>query len=148
MSSLVETIGDATKVAMKARDKQRVAALRLVNAEIKRFEVDKRQTPTDDDVLDLLNRMVKQRNDSLKAYVEAKREDLAEQERYELGVLEEFMPTKLGADEIAAMVQDAITKTGAEGMKDMGKVMGLLTEPLKGRADMGAVSAQVKALLG
>ena len=148
MSSLVETISDATKVAMKARDKQRVAALRLVNAEIKRFEVDKRQTPTDDDVLDLLNRMVKQRNDSLTAYVEAKREDLAEQERYELGVLEEFMPAKLGADEIAAMVQDAITKTGAAGMQDMGKVMGLLKEPLKGRADMGAVSAQVKALLG
>jgi len=148
MASLVLTISDATKVAMKARDKQRVAALRLVNAEIKRFEVDNRKSPTDEDVLDLLNRMVKQRNDSLKAYTEAQREDLAEQERYELGVLQDFMPSPLDADEITALVKDAIANSGATGMQDMGKVMGLLKEPLKGRADMGAVSSQVRALLG
>ena len=148
MASLVLTISDATKVAMKARDKQRVAALRLINAEIKRFEVDTRQTPTDEDVLDLLNRMVKQRNDSLKAYTEAQREDLAEQERYELGVLQDFMPSPLSSDEITALVKDAIANSGATGMQDMGKVMGLLKEPLKGRADMGAVSGQVRALLG
>lgn len=147
MSSLALQISEATKAAMKARDKQRVAALRLVNAEIKRFEVDKRQTPTDDDVLDLLNRMVKQRNDSLKAYVEAEREDLAEQERYELTVLQDFMPSALSDDEIASLVQDAIKQIGASGMQDMGKVMALLKEPLKGRADMGQVSAQVKKLL-
>lgn len=147
MSSLALQISEATKAAMKARDKQRVAALRLVNAEIKRFEVDKRQTPTDDDVLDLLNRMVKQRNDSLKAYVEAEREDLAEQERYELTVLQDFMPSALSDDEIASLVQDAIKQSGASGMQDMGKVMALLKEPLKGRADMGQVSAQVKKLL-
>ena len=147
MSSLALQISEATKAAMKARDKQRVAALRLVNAEIKRFEVDKRQTPTDDDVLDLLNRMVKQRNDSLKAYVEAEREDLAEQERYELTVLQDFMPSALSDDEIASRVQDAIKQIGASGMQDMGKVMALLKEPLKGRADMGQVSAQVKKLL-
>lgn len=148
MSNLALQISDATKAAMKARDKQRVATLRLVNAEIKRFEVDTRQTPTDDDVLDLLNRMVKQRNDSLKAYIEAKRDDLADQERYELTVLQDFMPSALSEEEIEALVQDAINQTGAAGMQDMGKVMGVLKEPLKGRADMGQVSARVKKLLG
>ena len=146
--SLQSVIQDATKAAMKARDKERVAALRLINAEIKRVEVDERKTLVDADILTILTRMVKQRNDSLSQYEAAGREDLAAKERYELDLIQEFMPEQLGEDKIAAEVAAAIEQTGAAGMQDMGKVMGVLSGKLKGRADMGLVSKLVKAALG
>lgn len=147
MSDLQKQISEATKVAMKARDKERVATLRMVNAELKRVEVDERKTLTDDDVLKILTRMQKQRQDSLNQFEQAGRDDLAQVERYELEVLSTFMPEPMSADELAAAVDAAITQTGASGMQDMGKVMGILKAQVAGRADMGAVSAQVKARL-
>jgi uncharacterized protein YqeY len=148
MHALQTQIADATKVAMKARDKQRVAVMRLINAEIKRFEVDTRSTPSDAEVLDILNKMLKQRRDSLRAFTEAGRDDLARQEAYEIEVVKEYMPAPLGEAEITALIAEAIQATGATGMRDMGKVMAAIATPLKGKADMGEVSATVKALLG
>ncbi len=147
MSSLKDQISDATKAAMKAREKERVAVLRLINAEIKRFEVDERETADDDRVLDILNRMQKQRNDSVKAFEEAGRDELVAQEVMELGIIKEFMPAALSEAEVKAIVTDAIEAVGAQSMKDMGKVMGKINGPLKGKADMAAVSALVKGLL-
>ena len=148
MSDLKQSIGNATTTAMKARDKQRVAALRLVNAEIKRVEVDDRLGDLSDDaVIAVLNRMLKQRQDSLSQFTAAKRMDLADQERFEIELIREFMPEPLSADEVVGIVNKALADSGAESMQDMGKVMGLLKVQLRGRADMGAVSAQVKALL-
>ena len=147
MSSLKDQISDATKAAMKAREKERVAVLRLINAEIKRFEVDERETADDDRVPDILNRMQKQRNDSVKAFEEAGRDELVAQEVMELGIIKEFMPAALSEAEVKAIVTDAIEAVGAQSMKDMGKVMGKINGPLKGKADMAAVSALVKGLL-
>ena len=147
MSSLKDQISDATKAAMKAREKERVAVLRLINAEIKRFEVDERETANDDKILDILNRMQKQRNDSIKAFEDAGRDELVAQEVMELGVIKEFMPAALSEAEVEAIVSEAIAAVGAESMKDMGKVMGKINGPLKGKADMAAVSALVKGLL-
>lgn len=146
-SPLQGTISEATKTAMKARDKERVAVLRMVNAEIKRYEVDERKTPTDDVVLGILNRMLKQRTDSQQAFEAAGRDELAAREVYESEVIREFMPAPLSAAEIDAAIAAAIEQTGASGMPDMGKVMGVLQGPLRGKADMGQVSAQVKARL-
>ena len=147
MGALQDRIAEATKTAMKAREKERVAVLRLINAEIKRFEVDERAVATDDVVLDILNRMQKQRNDSIKAFEEANRDELVAQEAMEITVIKEFLPAALSEDEVKAIVTEAIADTGAASMKDMGKVMGKITGPLKGKADMGAVSALVKSLL-
>lgn len=147
-SDLKATITAATTSAMKARDKARVAVLRLVNAEIKRVEVDERRELSDQDVLAILTRMVKQRRDSLGQYEQAGREDLAEQERYELALIGEFLPEPLGESELAALVDAAVTESKAESMRDMGKVMGILKPKVEGRADMSAVSAAVKARLG
>ena len=149
MSDLRQTIVDATTAAMRQRDKARVAALRLVNSEIKRVEVDQRGGELDDDsVIEVLNRMLKQRKDSLRQFTDAKRIDLAEQEQFEIDVITAFMPEPLSAADLKTIIEQAVTDAQAQSMREMGKVMGLLREPLKGRADMGAVSAQVKALLG
>ena len=147
-SALKTSIEDATKAAMKAREKQRVAALRLIGAELKRIEVDERKTLSDDDVRTILNRMVKQRRDSLGQYETAGREDLAEQERFELALIQEFLPQPLSEDELQALVRDAVASTGASGMKDMGAVMGAVKARAEGRADMAEVSRLVKAALG
>ena len=147
MSDLKERIAEATKTAMKARDKARVAALRLVGAEIKRVEVDERKMLDDAAVLVVLDRMRKQRNDSLKQYRDAGRDDLADKEQFELDLIQEFLPQALSEDEIAALIDDAMASTGATTMQDMGKVMGILKSQVQGRADMGQVSAQVKAKL-
>jgi len=147
MGALQDRIAEATKTAMKAREKERVAVLRLINAEIKRFEVDERAEATDEIVLDILNRMQKQRNDSIAAFEDAGRDELVAQEAMELTVIKEFMPEALSEDEVKAIVTEAIADTSAESMKDMGKVMGKINGPLKGKADMGAVSALVKSLL-
>lgn len=147
-SELKTQIGDATKAAMKARDKARLATLRLINADIKRVEVDERRTLTDEDVITILTRMLKQRQDSLNQYENAGREDLAAQERYEIEVVREFLPQPLEEAELDVLVDQAIRDTGAESMRDMGKVMGILKPQVEGRADMGAVSGKVKARLG
>ena len=147
MSELKSAITEATKTAMKARDKERVAALRMVNAELKRVEVDERRELVDADVLTILNRMLKQRRDSLGQFEGAGRDDLADKERFEIGVIEAFMPSALSETELEALVADVIDVSGAAGMKDMGKVMAGVKERAEGRADMAAVSALVKARL-
>ncbi|MYE86406.1 MAG: GatB/YqeY domain-containing protein [Gammaproteobacteria bacterium] len=147
MSDLQDRIQTATRTAMKARDKRLVAALRLVNAELKRLEVDERKALADADVIAVLTRMVKQRNDSRSQYEAAGRTDLAEQEAFEIDVVRSFMPTPLSEAELDALIDAAIATTGAAGMRDMGKVMGQLKGEVAGRADMGAVSAKVKAKL-
>lgn len=147
MSDLKRAIGDATTAAMKARDRRRVAALRLVNAEIKRVEVDDRVALDDDGVMLVLNRMLKQRQDALAQFEQAGRSDLVEQESFEIAVVREFMPEPVSEDELAAIVEKAIESCGARTMKDMGAVMGLLKQKLQGRADMGAVSSRVKSRL-
>jgi uncharacterized protein YqeY len=147
MSDLKIQISDATKAAMKARDKDRVGALRMINAELKRVEVDERRTLTDDDVLSILTKMRKQRQDSLKQFEEAGREDLAATERFELALLSEYMPQPLSEAEIDAAIAQAMASTGASGMADMGKVMGLVKQAVGARADMGVVSGRVKAKL-
>jgi len=147
MSDLRGRIAEATKDAMKSRDKSRVAVLRLIGSEIKRIEVDERRELPDADVLAVLNRMLKQRNDSESQFRAAGRVDLADQEAFEIGLIREFMPAALGEAEIDAAIRDAITASGATSMRDMGKVMNALRDTLQGRADMSLVSARVKALL-
>ena len=147
MSQLQLRIKKATETAMKARDKPRVAALRLIGAELKRVEVDERRSLEDQDVIAALTRMAKQRNDSLSHYVKAGRDDLAGQERFELELIASFLPEPLSETDIDAFIDAAIADLGASGMRDMGKVMGRLREEMQGRANMGAVSAKVKARL-
>lgn len=147
MSALKETIGEATKDAMRARAKERLGALRLINAEIKRVEVDTRKILSDDDILQILNRMLKQRQDSLQQYEAAGREDLAAVERQEIGVIREFMPAPLSDADLEAEIDAAVTASGASSPKDMGAVMNVLRPRVQGRADMGQVSARVKARL-
>ena len=147
MSALKETLSQATKAAMKARDKERVATLRMVNAELKRIEIDERRDLSDDDVFAVLNKMLKQRKDAMAQFRDANREDLAAIEAYEIGVIEAFLPAQMDGDELADFVAALVTKSGAQGMQDMGKVMGLLKSEGQGRVDMGRASALVKTQL-
>lgn len=147
MSDLETQIGEATKDAMRARDKSRVAALRLVNAEIKQVSVDERRSLSDDDILTILNRMLKQRNDSLGQFESAGREDLASQERFEIELIKTFMPELLSEEAVEAIIERVIESTGASSMRDMGQVMGLVKAEVSTRADMGLVSGKVKARL-
>ena len=146
-SELKQRIEDATKDAMRARERQKLGALRLINAALKQVENDERKALGDTDVLSILNRMLKQRRDSLEQYEAAGREDLAGQERFEINLIESFMPAQLSDAEIAAAVQKAIELTEAETMGDMGKVMANLKAALTGKADMATVSRQVKTQL-
>ncbi len=141
-------LSDDMKAAMKGGDKQRLAAIRLVNAAIKQREVDERITLDDAQVLTVLEKMMKQRKDSLAQYESAGREDLAAIERFEMGVIEGYLPAQLGEAEIEAIVTWAIADSGATSAKDMGKVVALVKPQVAGRADMGKVSALVKAKLG
>ncbi|MGA1372585.1 MAG: GatB/YqeY domain-containing protein [Pseudomonadales bacterium] len=147
MSALKESISEATKDAMRARAKERLAALRLMNAEIKRVEVDTRKTLSDEDVLHILNRMLKQRQDSVQQFEAAGREDLAAVERQEIAVIRDFMPAPLSDADLEAEIDAAMLTSGASGPKDMGAVMAALRSRVQGRADMGQVSARVKARL-
>ncbi len=142
--ALTLTIKDAMKAAMKARDKERLGTIRLIQAEFKRIEVDERIEISDARALAVLDKMVKQRRDSASQYRDAGREELAAQEEREIEVLQEFLPTPLSDDEIVAMVDSAIVDTGASGVQSMGTVMNALKPRLQGRADMGAVSKIVK----
>ncbi len=147
MSQLKLHIQEATRAAMKARDKPRLAALRLINADIKRVEVDERKELNDQDVVTVLTRMLKQRNDSLTQFRDAGRDDLADQEQFEVDVINAFMPEPLAEAEIDALIEAAIAGTEASSMRDMGKVMARLRGDVQGRADMGALSARVRARL-
>jgi len=146
-SQLKQRILEDVTACMRARDKERLAALRLVTAAIKQLEVDSRQELDDPRVLSVLEKMLKQRRDSLEQYTDAGRQDLADRESYEITVIEAYMPAALPAAELNSLVDAAIAEAGATGMRDMGKVMGLLKSRVQGRADMGAVSGAVKQKL-
>ena len=147
MSTLKDQLQSDVKAAMKSRNKRSLGALRLIMAELKRREVDERIELQDQDILVILEKMAKQRRDSLTQYEAAGRSDLAEQEQFELDLIAAYMPEPIGEDELAAMVEAAITTTGASAMADMGKVMAVLKSEVQGRADMGQVSRIVKASL-
>jgi uncharacterized protein YqeY len=142
-----QRITDDMKAAMKGGDKSRLGTIRLVLAAIKQREVDERIELDDEQVLAVLEKMIKQRRDSIAQYQQAGREELAAQEQAEIDIIQEYLPEALPEEEIAALVDRAIAETGASGMRDMGKVMGVLKPQIQGRADMGAVSAQVKQKL-
>ena len=136
------------KACMKAKDKERLQVVRSILAAIKQVEIDNQITVDDAGVLAILDKAMKQRRDSHQQFTDADRPDLAEQEAYEMSVIQDFMPQALTEDEINALIDDAMTKTGASSMQDMGKVMGLLKPDMQGRADMGQVSKLIKAKLG
>ena len=140
-------ITDAMKTAMKAREKQRLSAIRLILSELKRIEVDERIDIDDARVLVVLDKMCKQRRDSIEQYQAAGRNELADVEIFEISVIQDFLPAQLSVEELDVMISAAIEQTGAESMKDMGKVMGILKPQLQGRADMGEVSKQIKSSL-
>ena len=146
--SLKDQITQDMKSAMKAGEKDRLKVVRLMLAAIKQVEVDKRVELDDADVLSVLDKMVKQRRDSVEQFEKGNREDLAAIERSEIEVLQNYLPEQLSADDLAALVDEVIAATGAASMKDMGKVMGQIKAKAAGRADMGAVSATVKERLG
>jgi len=135
------------KAAMKGGDKKRLGVIRLVLAAIKQIEVDERIELDNDRVLAVLDKMVKQRRESISQYKDAGRDDLWEQEEYEVSILQDFLPEALSDDEIEQLITKAIGDTGATSIKDMGKVMGILKPQMQGRADMGAVSSKIKAQL-
>ena len=145
--SLKQQITDDMKTAMRARDAARLGAIRLLLAAMKQREVDERIELSDADVVAIIEKMNKQRRDSISQYEAAGRQDLADVEKFEMSVLANYMPQQLGEDEIASAVAEAIAVTGAAGPQDMGKVMGMIKPKLAGRADMGKVSALIKAQL-
>jgi uncharacterized protein YqeY len=146
--SLKDRILQDVKDAMRARDKSRLATIRLITAAIKQQEVDERIELDDTQVLALLDKMCKQRRESISQFEKAGRDDLIAQETSELELIQTYLPEQLGEDEIAALIDAAMASTGAASIKDMGKVMGQLKPKLQGRADMSAVSAMIKAKLG
>jgi len=135
------------KTAMRAKDSARLSAIRLILAAIKQKEVDERVEATDPDVVGILEKMIKQRRESIAQFEKAARNDLADAEKFELGVLSGYLPQQLSDSQVQEEIAKAISETGASGVKDMGKVMAALKSRLAGRADMGKVSALVKAKL-
>lgn len=148
MSELKARLTNAMKDAMRAQQKERLAAIRLALSAIKQVEVDERKDLSDSDVLAVLDKMVKQRRESVAQYEQANRADLVAVENAEITVLQEFLPAQLSEAEIDALIAQAIAESGATSMRDMGKAMNLLRPQLAGRADMGAVSNRLKAKLG
>ncbi len=146
-SALKTRITEAMKAAMRAQDKPRRDAIRLIQAEIKRIEVDERIELDDARVLAILDKMVKQRRDSIQQFEKAGRQDLIDIEAIEIAVIQDFLPRALEPAEIDALIETALRESGASEMKDMGKVMALLKPQVQGRADMGVVSQRIKARL-
>ncbi len=142
--SLKERINEDMKTAMRAKEAQRLAAIRLIMAAIKQREVDERITLDDSQVLAVLDKMLKQRNDSLTQFRAANRHDLADKEQFEIDVIKAYMPAQLSAAEVDQAIAAAISQTGAAGAKDIGKVMGILKPQLQGKADLTEVSKKVK----
>jgi uncharacterized protein YqeY len=146
--TLKERISEDMKAAMRAKDAARLSAVRLLLAAMKQKEVDERVELTDADVLGVIEKMVKQRRESIAQYEKAARQDLADQEKFEIGVLSAYLPQQMSQAEVEQAVAAAVADSGAAGVKDMGKVMAILKPKLAGRADMGKVSGLVKAKLG
>ncbi|GJM05131.1 MAG: aspartyl-tRNA amidotransferase subunit B [marine bacterium B5-7] len=147
MADIKSQISDDVKAAMRSKDKERLGALRLIQAAFKQKEVDERIELNDEQVIVILDKMAKQHRDSITQFKEANRDDLVEIEQFELDIIDAYLPAKLSDDEISALIEGAISKSGAESIKDMGKVMGMLKGELQGRADMGKVSGLIKAKL-
>ncbi len=145
--SLIDKLKDEQKAAMKAKDKLRLGTIRMALAAIKQIEIDDKKTLNDDEITAVLTKAVKQRRESVSQYTAAGRAELAEAETAEIAVLEEFLPQQLTEQEISDLIDAAIADTGADGMKDMGKVMGALKPKMAGRADMSAVNGVVKQRL-
>ena len=146
-SPLKQQLTEAMKDAMRAKDKPRLGTIRLALSEIKRVEVDERIDPDDTRITGILDKMVKQRRESIRQFEAAERADLVAQEQFEIGVLQEFLPQALGETELAQIIETALSESGAQSMQDMGKVMGLVKPRVIGRADMGKVSQKIKAAL-
>ena len=144
MSQLKAQIQEAMKDAMRAKEKERLGVIRLILAAIKQREVDERIELNDEQVLVTLDKMLKQRRESISQYEAAGRQELADVEAAEIKIIQTYMPEPLSADDIAAMIDEAVAQTGASEMKDMGKVMGVLKPRMQGKADMGAVSKLIK----
>jgi hypothetical protein len=147
-SDLKTTINEDMKTAMRAKDKERLGVIRLILAAIKQQEVDTRTAMDDTAVLAVLDKMLKQRRDSISQYEAAGRDDLAQKEQFEVEVIQRYMPEALSEAELEQLIKEAIAASGAQSMKDMGKIMNELRPKVQGRADMGQVSQKVKALLG
>jgi uncharacterized protein YqeY len=144
---LRQRIESDMKTAMRARDKDRLGTIRLVLAAIKQREIDERITLTDTDILAVLDKMIKQRRDSITQFEQAGRQELADKEAAEVAVIQEYLPAALSESEIEAIIAEAISSSGATSPQDIGKIMGLLKPRLQGRADMGLVSRKVKEKL-
>ena len=147
MSDLKIRITDEVKSAMRSKDKDRLLVLRLILSAVKQIEVDERIELDDQRMIAVLDKLSKQHRDSIAQYGKAEREDLVEKEQFQLNIVQEYLPTALSDEELAQMISAAISETGANGMQDMGKVMGILKAKAQGRADMGKLSAQVKSQL-
>ncbi len=145
--SLKETLTADMKTAMKSGEKDRLGVIRLVNAAIKQREVDERIMLDDTQVLGVLEKMLKQRRDSVQQFEAAARQDLADIEKFEIGVIQHYLPAQMTAEEVVAAIAAAITESGATSAKDMGKVMALVKPKVAGRTDMGKLSELVKAKL-
>ena len=147
MQLLTDRIRDDMKTAMKSGDKFRLGVIRFILAAIKQVEVDERITPDNDRVIQVLDKLLKQRKESIRQFLDAGRNDLAEKEESEARVIQDYLPQPLSEAEIDAMIKDAIAQTDAQSVKDMGKIMGLLKAKMQGRADMSEVSNKIKAIL-
>lgn len=145
--SLKTQITNDMKAAMKAKDRDTLSTIRMITAAIKQVEVDERRDLSDTDVLSIITKMIKQRKDAAQQFADANRSDLQEKELSEIKILETYQPEQLSNDEVSAIVSIIISETGAQGMQDMGKVMGLVKAKVAGQADMGQVSQLVKAAL-
>jgi uncharacterized protein YqeY len=145
--SLLIQLKDEMKNAMRAKDKLRLGVIRMALSAIKLAEIDHKTEPTDDNIIAVLTKMVKQRKESIKMFTDGGRDDMAANEQAEVVALEYFLPQPLTQDEIQQLISNAITDSGAASMADMGKVMALLKPTMQGKADMGAVSGQVRAAL-
>lgn len=146
--ALLDELKNAQKDAMRAKDKLRLGTIRMALAAVKQREIDERIELNDTDVLQIITKMVKQRKDASQQFRDAGRDDLADNEDAEIVILQDFLPQALSEAEINAMIVEAISQTGANGMADMGKVMGVLRPKMQGRADLGQVSGLIKAQLG
>ncbi len=147
MSELKQRITEAMKDAMRAKDKDRLGAIRLMLSEIKRIEVDERIELADERIITILDKMLKQRRDSISQFEKAERQDLADKEKAEIKVIQEFMPAALSEAEINQLIDQAVSATQASSMKDMGALMGILRPQLQGKADMAQVSQLIKSRL-
>lgn len=148
MAALKDQLTADMKATMREKDSRKLTVIRLMLSAIKQVEVDERITLDDEQILTLLDKMVKQRRDSIKQFNAAGRSELSEQEEYEIGIIQTYLPEQLTESEIESLIKEAIASSSAESMKDMGKVMGILKPKLQGRADMGQVSDKIKKLLG